>query len=455
MEAMDEPVKGSGEGALSGAAQGAAGPLTFGVGSCQGGPFFCVVGLALGIALAVPSAMVGGVVGAVNAHPEEEVDAATQNLLSALVAAAPDDALAANLPDMGRMIAGVDLKLNDWEQGRAVDYEPLIDKGFDSVVEITVKTVRIDVLGDINPDLSPIVIVEARLLSIPEGKSLYQRVWHYSGVERDYFDAAEDDARLLHSDLAKGYSHLASRIVDDLFVTQATEKSERPQPGTVVTIAGSSSVTGAMSASGTTNAPQSGSIRKDVGLKSRFAPEIANQANSSQGVNSASTPKGTQSATTSPPFKSREEVELYLQAHEEDIAQQIFAYLDKHDMIRTAGSHPSKAAGTARLEETSIVRLSGEDVIINAEYRIPQSFQNAYSEQEFLLRWISGDLVLLGRTTDQIPNQDRCRPISRSNPEALGSEPLGPDNVRSYGRIGASTGNCDTRGEILGLQEIR
>jgi hypothetical protein len=126
---------------------------------------------------------------------------------------------------------------------------------------------------------------------------------------------------------------------------------------------------------------------------------------STEGGNSVSTPKGTPSATTSSPLKSREEVELYLQTREEEIAKQIFAYLDKNDMIRTAGSHPSKAAGTARLEETSIVRLSGEDVVINARYRIPQSFQNAYNEQEFLLRWVSNDLILLGRPEGQISAQ--------------------------------------------------
>jgi hypothetical protein len=381
-------------------------------------------GLALGIALAVPSAMVGGVIGASSAHSEEEVDTATQSLLSALVAAAPDDALATNLPDVGRMNAGADLKLHDWKDGLAQNYKPLVDNGFDSAVEITVRAIRIDVIGDIDPDVSPVVIVEARLVSIPDGERLYERVWQYSGVERNFFRAAEDDARLFRSDLDNGYSHLASRIINDLFIARGVEKSRPPRPGTIVTIDGpvgdentehqiaetsikatSNPAARSMTTGAQVYASNVHLASNDTELKNRFAKNSGSEPNNTLESNRASAAAGAQSSGTTPPLKSREEVELYLQTNEEDIAKQIFAYLNENDMIYPGGSHPTKAAGTAKLVETKIVQLSGDDVVISAKYLIPQSFQNAYGEREFVLRWISEDLVLLGRTQDQIPIQ--------------------------------------------------
>ncbi len=238
-EAIDEPVKGAGEGSLLGAGRGAGAALSFGAGACSAGDgLSCVVGGAIAIGLAVPFAIGGAVIGGASAHSEEEVVAATQSLLSALATAAPDEAFAETLSEQGRMIAGVNLEVRDWEQGWARHFEPLVEEGFDSAIEVRVRTRRLEVIGDIDPDLRPVIVAEARMLSIPDGDPFYERVWLYYGQTQNYFEAAADDAQLLRRDLDSAVGHLASRIVNDLYVSKGAEQKKPPEPGTVVTIDG-------------------------------------------------------------------------------------------------------------------------------------------------------------------------------------------------------------------------
>src|SRR5262249_22206645 len=77
---IETPVAGAGRGALHGAGQGAVGSVAAGFVSSNG------AGLVVGILLAAPAGLVGGVVGAARAHSSAEVaetDAAIREVLAA------------------------------------------------------------------------------------------------------------------------------------------------------------------------------------------------------------------------------------------------------------------------------------------------------------------------------------------------------------------------------------
>jgi hypothetical protein len=233
--AVDDPVKGAGRGALSGAGQGAASGFLVGASFCQTpDPLACAFGLVLGTALAVPGAVVGSIAGASLAHPAEEVEAATASLVAAMADARPHE-------DVARQIAEAkhlphDLRAMDAGAYVAGDYSQLAEDGRDSVLEIEAVLLELYVAGDIDPDISPKLTVQGRLVRAGDDVELYSRTWLYWGQERDYFEAAADDARLLRQDLQDGYEALAARIANDLFRSTLPERHREPKEGRIVTL---------------------------------------------------------------------------------------------------------------------------------------------------------------------------------------------------------------------------
>lgn len=231
---VDDPVKGAGRGALVGAGKGAAGGFAAGASLCQtGDPLFCGVGLVLGAALAVPGAVVGSGVGASLAHPAEEVEAATENLIIALADARPHEEVAwrismVQLPNR--------LQVGEAEDSEWADYRDLADEGWDTVLEVEVVWFELFVQGDINPKISPKLILQGRLIRTRDNTELYRRKWLLWGEERNYFEAAADNARLFRQDLQQAYGALADRIVDDLFQSSLIEQDRPSREGEIVTL---------------------------------------------------------------------------------------------------------------------------------------------------------------------------------------------------------------------------
>jgi hypothetical protein len=280
---LEEPSKGAGEGAASGAGQGALlgglGPV---YGFCgTGDGFACLFGIALGAVLVIPSAAIGGVVGAVRAHPEGEVLSASKSLQEAIRSAqisesvkrhlllmsigfglkplppAPlparhvqqphpfPDAVSAPLSDAGAISKPLEVPDPDDPQGEAPDGqwappepEPLpAAPGFDTLLEISTRSFELAVSGKIEPDIAPKIAVQARIIRSRDRRELYRRSWLYWGPERDFFEASAANAALFRDDLELAYRALASRIRDDLFVSLEAETQRPPQEGKIVTLA--------------------------------------------------------------------------------------------------------------------------------------------------------------------------------------------------------------------------
>jgi hypothetical protein len=187
----------------------------------------------LGAALAVPGAVVGSGVGASLAHPAEEVEAAMENLIIALADARPHEEVAwrismVQLPNR--------LQVGEAEDSEWADYRDLADEGWDTVLEVEVVWFELFVEGDINPKISPKLILQGRLIRTRDNTELYRRKWLLWGEERNYFEAAADNARLFRQDLQQAYGALADRIIDDLFQSSLTEQDRPSREGEIVTL---------------------------------------------------------------------------------------------------------------------------------------------------------------------------------------------------------------------------
>ena len=128
---IEDPVKGVGAGTMSGAGQGALGSLAGGASVCQGGePYSCAAGLALGIAFALPAAIVGGIVGASRAHPAEDVDAASAALRAALDDANPSSDIARYMVELQapRVAPRLHLKVDMLDRA-SIGYDTLAKQG--------------------------------------------------------------------------------------------------------------------------------------------------------------------------------------------------------------------------------------------------------------------------------------------------------------------------------------
>ncbi len=230
------PVKGAGSGALMGAGQGALGSVFAGGQACQSGePFFCAFGLALGIVLAPPAALIGGVVGASRAHPAEEVQAADASLRTALAETKPHEHLRDWLVNVGRERTGFTLlNLSDVKPG--IGYRTLATEGVDTVLELDLTDFRVESHGRIDPDLTIRIDTRARLVRTADNREVYRRGWRYESHERSYFDMAANSAKLLRTEIREGYEKLADQMIYDLFIGTAPEKPGRARAGTVWTV---------------------------------------------------------------------------------------------------------------------------------------------------------------------------------------------------------------------------
>ena len=232
---VDDPVTGAGRGALAGAGQGAGMGFYTAASLCQtGDPNACAFGILLGTALAVPGAVVGSFVGAIRAHPAEEVEAATASLVAAMADARPHEDLARRIAEAEHLPH--DLRAGDAADSGPRDYPRLAEDGRDTVLEIEIVLLELYVAGNIDPDISPKLTVRGRLVRTRDDAELYRRTWLYWGEERDYFEAAADDARWLRQDLQEGYETLAARMIDDLFRSTLPERQRKPKKGRIVTL---------------------------------------------------------------------------------------------------------------------------------------------------------------------------------------------------------------------------
>lgn len=219
-----DPLSGIGsaaaEGALGGAAAGATPILlchpeliigTLGVS--------CLIGLPLAAVTTPVGAAIGAGVGAGVAHTEEEVEEASDSLSRALAESTLNEDLFAHLraAGAGHRVANIaraeGMAAASLRRGEALDpVQP------DGLLEIGVSHVRFESSGEWDPDLSMRISARAHLVRGHDQRVLYRRAWEYRSPWEDYFDMAEDDARLLRTMIDTGLRQLAEAIVTTLFV---------------------------------------------------------------------------------------------------------------------------------------------------------------------------------------------------------------------------------------------
>jgi hypothetical protein len=207
------------------------------LGGCLMGPFGCVIGLG-GAAGAIIVTPVAVVIGALRAHGEDSVRAADANIKAALAEADPSATLARELMAAAQQAPSVHLVTTP---ARDVADDGPGAHALPSGVTLTVSVSELDFRseGRIEPDVTMLMKVTARVSLAGGGSELYECTWGYKGVERDYFELAANNAAILRADIQTACRLMAQKIVADLFVSTKPERieSEPSAPGQVWTVA--------------------------------------------------------------------------------------------------------------------------------------------------------------------------------------------------------------------------
>jgi hypothetical protein len=249
---IETAVEGKGQGAASGAGDGALAVMRFGHGMCvstiqDGLPvslispahiLACAGWEALGVALTPLGAAVGETVGAIRSRSAEEALSAQRSLQFAVADAEPTETLIALIEEKSQ------------QQGMAVhadrtqpflppaDYPLLCKGGIDTALLVTVVIFDVLMEGKFNPALAVLTEVTGTLIRTRDGMTVYERSWIYLGEERHYFDLAEEDGDNLRVEIRQSLEQLAERIVSDLFVSTDIEVGRGPVRGEAVAVRG-------------------------------------------------------------------------------------------------------------------------------------------------------------------------------------------------------------------------
>lgn len=220
----DSPVKGAGQGAAVGAGQGAVGSLAGGLqaGAATRDPLGAIFMTALGVVLAPPAAVIGGVVGASRAHPADEVTAAERNFRQTLAEIELLETLHDEVTDALRKRTS--LRVFDIPASNITDYSVLSDKKVDTILEIAVTRFEFEVDGRISPDITIHLVTEARLVSAVDRQEVYRRVWAFASQNHNYFELSDNNAALLRSEIETAVQLMAQKMVYDIFVSTTPEE---------------------------------------------------------------------------------------------------------------------------------------------------------------------------------------------------------------------------------------
>jgi hypothetical protein len=178
--------------------------------------------LALGIALAPPAALVGGVYGAVAAEPAkvvEEADAGLKRILAeAKVQEVMRDHILQVARDKARYPLLVLLDQGPSNAAELVNYRAAPHTGIQGVLEISLLEVAL--LGEwlVNPPLKIRMTVQARFMRTSDDRALYNNQFTYEGSERLFTEWAANDAKPLRKEFERCYDTLAQQIVEEVLM---------------------------------------------------------------------------------------------------------------------------------------------------------------------------------------------------------------------------------------------
>ena len=170
---------------------------------------------AAGLVMAIVWLPFGAVMGAVTAHSEDEISAATESLRTAIAELTMDNSLVVRVVEAGSELEGT--RLVAWAGGdpgegdRSVAYDMP-----DSILRIYVT--KFDLT-----DWTIFLRVHAHLYRTIDDTTLFLRTWEYRSRSHGFFEMAEHDARLLRAEIDAGIQTVAEKIVQDLFIATDAE----------------------------------------------------------------------------------------------------------------------------------------------------------------------------------------------------------------------------------------
>jgi hypothetical protein len=225
---LDKPARGW----LAGAGRGFAewsgkilsAPSGSGGGSCSGEG--CGLGALVLLALIVTTAtiggMAGGVVGAVKAEPAKKVDEAENIINAAITKLKIQETLRDHVLKEAQKETYKRFTLVEGHGPASIDqrvvYGHLADKGFDTILQISV--MRFGLIGkwEVNPPLQLKMFVQVKVIQARDGKELYSDIFQYSGKSRKFFEWCVDNAQALQGEFELCYNTLAKKIISTLFL---------------------------------------------------------------------------------------------------------------------------------------------------------------------------------------------------------------------------------------------
>ncbi len=223
------PTKGVGEGAATGARQGAqstyARVAEASCGTKDPSGVLCIVGKGLGFALAPIGAIVGAGIGAGRARSPEEVEATQASLVGVVEAATPMTSLRDRVAHYARRHVAVKALTEP------AGSDATKRAGVNTVLELQPVRLSIVTDGEISPDIRVTLDVRGTLISATGARGLYIRSWTYRGEQHDYFDLGADNGAEFKAELERAYDRLAIKIVHDLFVATEPAPEEREEDG--------------------------------------------------------------------------------------------------------------------------------------------------------------------------------------------------------------------------------
>ena len=213
---MAIPAKGADAGAGRGSAIGAGGSVEAGGYSHQ------PLGLALGIVLAPVFAIVGAGVGAAQALPEEQVEQAEATLNTAFMSFNVQNKMRNAITrrlEAETLVNTTTLPRLGSATGEANRYyRAATDQGVESVLEVAVKEWGLYGPWSINPPLTFVMTLDARLIRASDKAELHGLLLIYHGSALRFDEWAADNAAHLEQQLELANEELAEKVVDEFFL---------------------------------------------------------------------------------------------------------------------------------------------------------------------------------------------------------------------------------------------
>lgn len=159
---------------------------------------------------------------AATATPAEETEKADSDLKKVLLQLKMQESLKERFVQIAREQTGFDFIGIEDEGPKKPDdilkYDHLREKGFDTVIELSILSVGFQGGGGRDPLLSLLVDARTRVFSVSGGAIIYENKLEYRGAKRRFTEWLSDKGRLFCDELDRGYLTLSEKMVEELFL---------------------------------------------------------------------------------------------------------------------------------------------------------------------------------------------------------------------------------------------